>query len=174
MLTPVEMQSENGSRLELQNDGSIFVFQPASKDTYTLVFQTDLKGIKGLRLEALADPRLPRGGPGWADNGNFVLNQLSLKTAPADGPGPPRPVALRNPRADFTEVGWDFPGVVAGILSSGWGILPEVNTHHTAVFETAEEAGNGQATRLTVRLNYQSIHDYHLLGRHFVFKSPRG
>ena len=44
---------------------SSFTSQSAADDTYSLVFQTELKGIKGLRLEALADSRLPRGGPGW-------------------------------------------------------------------------------------------------------------
>lgn len=58
VLSPIEMATDAGLKLELQNDGSIFVHEPKGNDTYSLVFQTDLKGIKGLRLETLADSRL--------------------------------------------------------------------------------------------------------------------
>ena len=84
VLKPVEMKAETGAKMELEKDGSVFVHQgqPATNDTYTLVFRTQLKGITGLRLEALADSRLPHGGPGWGENGNFVLSELTLDAAP--------------------------------------------------------------------------------------------
>lgn len=80
------MKTETGANMELQKDGSVFVhqLQPAKNDTYTLVFQSELKGIMGLRLEALADPRLPGGGPGWAFNGNFQLNEMTLEATRAE------------------------------------------------------------------------------------------
>ncbi len=86
VLTPIEMKTETGANMELQKDGSVFVhqLQPAKNDTYTLVFQSELKGIMGLRLEALADPRLPGGGPGWAFNGNFQLNEMTLEATRAE------------------------------------------------------------------------------------------
>jgi tetratricopeptide (TPR) repeat protein len=166
-LTPVEMITENGSKLELQKDGSVFVHQPANNDTYSLVFQTELKGIKGLRLEALADSRLPHGGPGWSADGNFVLNELSLQAVPTKSPDQPTSVGLRNAEADFCQVAygvWDIRGAVAGNVSTGWAVWPEFNKDHTAVFETAEELGDGKTTRLTVRLNFQYA-TKHLLGR---------
>ena len=73
VLTPVEMKTETGAQMEWQKDGSVFVhqIQPAKKDTYSLVFPSRLKGITGLRLEVLADSRLPHGGSGWgAEAGN--------------------------------------------------------------------------------------------------------
>ena len=94
-LTPVEMKTETGAKMELQKDGSVFVHQnqPAGNDTYSLVFQSELKGITGLRLEALADSRLPHGGPGWGENGNFVLNELTLQAASAASPEKARSIA---------------------------------------------------------------------------------
>jgi formylglycine-generating enzyme required for sulfatase activity len=166
MLKPVEMRTENGSKLELQKDGSIFVDQPAKKDNYTLVFETDLKGIKGMRLEALPDSRLPFGGPGWNANGNFVLSQLSLHAAPALSPDQPRSVGLRNAAADFSQSlhgGWDVRGAVDG-KGNGWAIEPEFNQAHTAVFEMAEEIGDGQVIRLTVQVSHQFDEKF-LLGR---------
>jgi tetratricopeptide (TPR) repeat protein len=156
VLTPTEMKSETGARLELQQDGSVFVHQvqPARNDTYSLVFQGESKGITGLRLEVLADSRLPQGGPGWGPNGNFVLHELTLDAAPAASPGHARSIALRNATADFSQAGDGFQvrGAVDGKDSTGWAIWPEVGKNHTAIFELTEEVSAGPAARLTVRL----------------------
>jgi WD40 repeat protein/tetratricopeptide (TPR) repeat protein len=165
VLTPVEMQSETGAKMELQKDGSVFVQRPPRNDTYSLTFQTKLKGIKGLRLEALADSRLPGGGPGWDGAGNFVLNELTLEAASADGLNKPRSVGLRNPSADFSQLDWDVRGAVDGNSSTGWAISPQFNKDHVAVFDLAEEVGDGQATRLTVRLHHHFSDVRYLLGR---------
>src|SRR5262249_130131 len=137
-------------------------------DTYTLVFQSELKGITGLRLEVLADSRLPHGGPGWDGNGNFVLSELMLHAAAAASPDKARAIALRNASADFSQVttgGWDVRGGVDGKGSTGWAIHPEVNKDHTAVFDLAAEVGDGQPARLTVRLNHQYPDPSSNLGR---------
>ena len=106
--TPVEMKTETGAKMELQKDGSLFVHQipPVKKDTYSLVYTTELKGITGLRLEALADPRLPNGGPGWDYDGDFWLHELTLQVAPAEIPNQARAIALRNASADFSPPRW--------------------------------------------------------------------
>ena len=163
VLRPLEIKSANGSQLELQNDGSIFVSQPANNDTYSLTFQTELKGIKGLRLEALADPRLPNGGPGFA-GGNFVLSELTLQAGPAKIPDQPKSIALRNASADFSQQDCDVGRAIDGIGGTGWAVSPEYNKAHSAVFETAEDVGDGQPTRLTVRLSQQYSEKF-LLGR---------
>ena len=47
---------------------------------------TDLSGVTGIRLEVLKDPSLPRGGPGFAANGNFVLSEIQLDATPTPEP----------------------------------------------------------------------------------------
>jgi hypothetical protein len=167
VLTPVAMKAETGAKMELQNDGSVFVHKSksANDDTYVLAFQSNLQGITGLRLEVLADTRLPRGGPGWADTGNFLLNELTLEAAPSKTPGNARPIALRNASADYSPAKGDVRGAVDGNGKTGWSILPEVNQDHMAIFELAEKVGDGQAWRLTVRLNHQHASMDHRLGR---------
>ncbi len=164
---PVEMKTKTGARMELQKDGSVFVHQsqPAKSDTYTLVFQPELKEIIGVRLEVLADSRLPRGGPGWAHNGNFVLNKLTLLAAFAESPDQPIPIAIRKAFADINRVDWDVQRAVTGSAGTGWAILPQVNKDHVAVFELAEKLGAGAAARLTVRLIHPMTAPDHNLGR---------
>ena len=60
----------------------------------TIVAETDLTGITGLRLEVLTDSRLPNKGPGRATDGNFVLNELELTAAPKADPKQAKPVKL--------------------------------------------------------------------------------
>ncbi len=164
------MKTETGARMELQDDGSVFVHQvqPARNDTYSLVYQPESKGMVGLRLEALADSRLPHGGPGWGDTGNFVLTELTLHSAPSEGADRARRISLGNAVADFSQVAhWngDIRGAIDGIGVTGWAVDPEFNKDHTAVFELAEEVGNGQAARLTVRLDHQHVNADRNLGR---------
>jgi hypothetical protein len=171
VLTPVAMKTETGARLELQKDGSVFAHQDRAfqDDTYSLVSQCKLKGIMGLRLEVLADSRLPYSGPGWGANGNFLLNELTLEAAPAERPDQARVISLRNPSADFssgrTVSGyWDIQGTVDGNGGTGWAVYPQLNHDHTAVFELAEPVGEGHPVRLTVRLVHQSVNQSRNLG----------
>jgi tetratricopeptide (TPR) repeat protein len=174
VLTPVEMKTETGARMELQEDGSVFVHQnqPVQNDTYSLVFPTEGKGITGLRLEVLADSRLPGGGPGWGANWNFLLNELTLEAAPA---GRSKAIPLRCAWADFSQVDsggqgvqgavdGDVRGAVDGKAGTGWAIGPEVHQDHTAVFALAEEIGGGPRSRLAVRLIHQQFQQNQNLG----------
>lgn len=165
-LTPVAVQSQNGSKFELQTDGSILVNEAADADTYTLDFETELKGIKGLRLEALADPRLPNGGPGWAQN--YVLSELSLQAGPADQSQPLRNITLRDAVADYSQIdqgNFDISGALDGDLKTGWAINPQTKQSHTAVFEVVGELGDGSPTRLKLRLDQVSEFKKHIIGR---------
>ncbi len=172
-LAPIEIKAETGANMEIQKDGSVFVRQkqPPRNDIYTLVFKSDLKEIKGMRLEVLTDPRLPHGGPGLASNGNFHLNELSLQAAPNASPDKAKSIALRNAWADHSEVnaatgGMDVRALVDGNRKGIWSIWPQVNKNHTAVFDTAEPVGDGQSWRLTVRLSHTQLHlPDHNMGR---------
>jgi len=164
VLIPIEMKTETGTRLELQKDGSVFAHRHHSlqDDTYSLVSRSELKGITALRLEVLADSRLPHGGPGWGENGNFLLNELTLAAAPGEGPGEAKAIVLRNAWADFssgrvTSGYWDVQGAVDGDDRTGWAVYPQFNRDHRAVFELATPVGDGRASRLTVRLVHRSV-----------------
>lgn len=60
-----------------QQDGSLLASGtiPAT-DVYTLTAPLPTGPLTVPRIEALPDPSLPNQGPGWADNGNFVLSEL--------------------------------------------------------------------------------------------------
>jgi tetratricopeptide (TPR) repeat protein len=131
------------------------------------VFPTEGKGITSLRLEVLADSRLPGGGPGWGGNGNFWLNELTLEAATAGSADRAKAIPLRSAWADFSQVNsggqgvqgavGDVRGAVDGKAGTGWAIGPQFHRDHTAVFELAEEIGGGPTARLAVRLIHQQF-----------------
>jgi hypothetical protein len=87
VLDAAELRSSGGATLEKESDGSVFVFgAPVPSDTYTVVAPTPLKNVTGVRIEALADPRLPGNGPGRSPDGNFILSGVRVAVAPAADP----------------------------------------------------------------------------------------
>jgi hypothetical protein len=48
------------------------------------VAPADLTNVTGVKIEALSDERLPKQGPGRANDGNFVLTELKVSTATRD------------------------------------------------------------------------------------------
>jgi hypothetical protein len=50
--------------LKVLPDSSILAEGPNENDSYTIVAQTDLKAITGMRIQVISDPTLPSSGPG--------------------------------------------------------------------------------------------------------------
>lgn len=75
------MTSSFGAKLEVQDDGSIFASEKNGRGNYDLETEFHGKPITGLRIEALTDDRLPKKGPGRADDGNFVLSEFKVQWA---------------------------------------------------------------------------------------------
>jgi hypothetical protein len=162
---PVEIVSSGGATLSRQDGGVILAGgKSPEKDKYTVVLETDLVGITGIRLEALADASLPAKGPGRADNGNFVLNELQVAAAPRGQPGKIQPVKLERAAADFSQSGYDVAGAIDGNPGTAWAVSPQFGQDHAALFEIAGDLGFPGGTRLVVVLD-QQFGGKHTLGR---------
>lgn len=70
-----------GAKLEKLSDGSIFASDKNRRGNYDLAGDFYGKSITGIRIEALTDERLPKNGPGRADDGNFVLSEFKVQWA---------------------------------------------------------------------------------------------
>lgn len=86
VLTPTSVQTSAGLTSTVLGDGSVLMAYTGGvlpTAAYDLTFNTAVSGVTGLRLEVLADPSLPTGGPGMqASNGNFVLTEVSVQAVP--------------------------------------------------------------------------------------------
>ena len=101
------MKATNGATLVKESDLSVMVTGSNGQGVYTIGAETTLRGITAIRLEALADARLPGHGPGRAPNGNFVLTEFEVAAAPKPRPEAAKKVELQAALADFSQEGYD-------------------------------------------------------------------
>jgi len=182
VLDPHELKATFNAKLTKEKDGAIFVTGGNNQGSYQVVAKTPLTNITGIRLEVLADDRLPAKGPGRANNGNFVLTEFRIEAAPVqprDGqPVKPQPVELQNAQADFSQGNYDvataIDGKVAG-SNNGWAVSPQFGKDHVAVFEAKTDIGFEGGTELTFYLDQQYQDRRHTIGkfRLSVTASPR-
>ena len=173
-INPSRMHSATAASMQLQNDLSVFVTGPNDQvDTYTITTTTRLSKVSGIRIEAMADTRLPKMGPGLAANGNFVLSSVRVfakvvsgKDESDSGKGTYYP--LKTARANFSQNGRNVKSVLGDDPNDGWAVYPRVGETHTAVFEFNDVIAKGTAKdsliQLTIELDHQ-LHADHNLGR---------
>lgn len=155
-----------------QADGSWFVSGARpDKDTFVITTKTELDRIKTLRLEVLPDKRLPHGGPGRYDNGNFHLSQVRATAQPLNGEGKsPKVIGFNRALADHSDAG----DVVANVLNpkpnTYWSIHPHYNKSHDALFAIKEPVGFAGGTTLTIELKFNGKTG-HQIGRFRLWAS---
>jgi hypothetical protein len=165
-LEPKNLNSTNGAALKVEPDQAIFVSGANGKTTYTLQADTELNGITAVRLEMLADDRLPGKGPGLG-NGNFVLGEIELDIAPAADPKKFSRVKFSTARASFSQKSYEVAKAIDGNPggpNAGWAISPEVGKNQTAIFSIADpvQLEGGSILRFTLKQPYD---DTHTLGK---------
>ena len=168
ILEPKSLTATGGASLTKEADGSITVGGTNTKGVLTFVAETDLTDITGVRLEVLADGRLPSKGPGRAPDGNFVLTELQLAAAPKATANQSKPVGLQNPLADFSQDGFEVAKAVDGNsndAAGGWAVSPVTGVIHWATFETKEAVGKPGGTVLTFKLHHKYAGNVYQLGR---------
>ena len=166
VLVPISASSREGATLRTLEDQSLLAGEKkVGTESYTVVAETNLAGITGIRLEVLPDASLPATGPGRASNGNFVLSELRLSVASKSDPlEPAQAVALENASADHQQSGQAVAAVIDNNPGTGWAILPEAGKPHKAIFEIKSPIGAAGGSTLTFTLE-QNYGDNHALGR---------
>jgi mono/diheme cytochrome c family protein len=161
--------ANNGANLYPQEDGSFLVTGMVENKThYIMMLNTQLKGITGIRVEAMTDEMLPKMGPGWAPNGNFVLSELRVESAALQDVNNLKSHALAGVAADYSQKALEIEKSIDGDEKTGWAVdLPHLPMHgvdRCAVFTLKEPVSHEGGTRLKVSL-VQHWGSSHTLGR---------
>lgn len=160
-------ESSNQAQFTPQPDRSIVVSGDSTPATYTIRYRTPLRNIRGFRLETLPQDGIPGGGPGLAANGNFVITEVQVHSAPwaspAEGANEPELRAIAYAKADFTQAGFDASQIIDGKIrgQGGWAVVPRGGIIHWLTFGFAEPIDYEAGTELTF-----SIHQYHDAAEH--------
>ena len=121
-----------------------------------------------MRLELLADDKLPKKGPGRNDDGNFVLTEFDLKAISTgkDQGRKSTKVAFKDAKADFNQKNFDVKKAIDGkVDDSGWASHPKVGTDRMAIFIPKEKFGAEGGSRLTFTLNQNYNSNKHSIGK---------
>ena len=102
VLAPAELVSTGGETMTVLSDGSIFVSGPnPERAVYTFKGRTDLPAVTAIRLETIPDARLPRGGAGRYNNGNFHVSEFTATVEPGGKKSKPTPIDISSATADY-------------------------------------------------------------------------
>ncbi len=81
-LDPTAFTSTSGTTFTKLEDKSLLASGAnPEREEYVIKTQTKVRHLTGLRIEALPDERLPRGGPGRDPYGNFGLTKVEISAA---------------------------------------------------------------------------------------------
>ncbi len=158
VLKPRTAVSAGGATLSILDDHSIRASGKSPDiDTYTMSFKETVLNATALRLEVMSDGSLLQLGPGRANNGNFVLNEIKVAVEGV-------PVTFSNATATFSQVSFPVAHAVDGKQETGWALQPESGRPNVAVFEAKRDFGTDRESVLSVTMTFNHG-DRHTLGR---------
>ena len=158
--------SAGGVSFTKQSDNSLLVSgKVPDTDVYTVATSSPSHPITAVLLEVLPHASLPNQGPGLAENGNFVLSELSLsatgKTSEA------KVLAFAEAWADHSGSKGEIAGAIDSQPATGWNISApkNMNVPRAAVFVLRDDFGPADAGRLTFVLEQKYEKPRYLVGR---------
>jgi hypothetical protein len=156
-LEPKSMAAASGSSMKVQADRSVLVGGPGHEtETYTLSFAAPAGRLTAIRLEAIPDPSMPRGGVGRSPgDGNFVLSRITADLPSKDGKT--ASITFSRAKADFAQEHYPVEHALKNpdIKKHGWAVSPRQKEPHRAVFHLAEPSQLAPGTVLVIRLDHQ-------------------
>jgi WD40 repeat protein len=166
-LNPKTLTAMRGATLRKLEDLSIVAGGRSAKGSYNVTATTDLRGITAIRLEVLPDEKFPKGGPGRAPDGNFVLNQFDVTVAPKSDSTKKQKVFFAKATADFSQENFPIRSAIDGSTNAGkgWAVSPNTGVTHWAVFELKEPLDIEGGAMLTFDFSHQFGAGEYTLGR---------
>jgi mono/diheme cytochrome c family protein len=149
------LRAESGAALTRKDEGSVLVGGTnPDNDRFTFGATTEVKNITKLRIEALADPSLPKNGPGRSPSGSFLVTDLILraKAAGSDKVIDLKPKAIG---ATFEQAGNTAAAIVDDKEATGWSIGTKAGEDHAAVFAFDEPLANDGGSTLTFVFDFK-------------------
>jgi len=149
--------TSSGEPYRILPDGSVLlVGQGPYEATYTVEISTDLPTVTGIRLELLADPSLPEGGPGRGAGIEqpFVLSEMRVFDV-----GALRYLGTDSPSANSDTTATPVRAAIDGEQASGWAPHEMARGDHWAVFPLSTDATAAPAggrLRLTIELDQKA------------------
>ncbi len=161
----VKVESSAGTVFKQLSDGSLLAAENnPDVDRITITAKTDLNGLSGFQLEALADDSLGGRGPGRTEHGNFVLSEFHASAASGPDFKPSDRLSIAQAAAEFAQNDFPAEAAIDGKETTGWAIGPQTGRDHAIRFVLKEPLDGRQKPWLQLVLS-QSHGQQHTLGR---------
>jgi hypothetical protein len=173
LAVPESATATSGATFKKLTDGSLLAGgKLATTDTYEVTLKTEALGLTGLRLDVLGDDSLPKGGPGRATNGNFVLSGIEGEVVSAADPKKSTPLKFRagTASADFSQGAQDVAGAIDADPKTGWAVMGAPTKHLSAQFGFASPVGypGGSIIKLRLKQEYAGQNPGSQPGEHLI------
>ncbi|HSJ03534.1 MAG TPA: DUF1549 and DUF1553 domain-containing protein, partial [Verrucomicrobium sp.] len=162
----VDYDTAANAGIQLLPDNSLLADGGGSfNDTYRVVVKSPLKKVAAVRLRVLTHESLPKGGPGFAGNGNFVLTEFEVSVDGAE-------LKLVRAVADHEQPGYPASASIDGEAKTGWAINvgkgattgAKMNAAHETVYILEKPITLTEAQALEFRLHHD-LNEKYLVGR---------
>jgi len=173
LLKPVDAVSKAGATLNNVDDHTLLVGGNGNipaKDVYTVSVEIPAGVITAFRLETLTGPLLPMKGPGWASNGNFVLNEFEATSQPVNGKADAAAtkLAFATAATDWQQEGYPAEHAIDGNMKTGWAIngtkKSSPNVSREAIFVLKTPIESDVPLKITFKLHQQHNAAKYLIG----------
>ena len=169
-LKPIEAVSKAGATLNPIDEHTLLVGGNGnipSKDVYSVTVEVPAGTSTAFRLEALTGPLLPKKGPGWASNGNFVLNEFEATSQAANSKAGTK-LAFATASTDWQQDGYPAEHAIDGNMKTGWAIngtkKSSPNSNREAVFVLKKPLETDAPIKVTFKLHQQHNAPKYLIG----------
>ena len=154
-------------RMRVLPDRSILTSGKNPKnDTYTILSNTNLTSVTGVRIETLLHPTMTQGGSARSNSGNFVLTSFEVALVDKEDPSKRIPLTITSGDATFEQSGFKITNVFDDNLQSGWAVHEgrPVDREHTAVLRFKQPVQVPASMAVEFVMRHDSAHEYHNLG----------
>ena len=168
-LEPHDLATDAEAKLTKLPDNSVLADRRSTKPVrYTVKSGVNLARITAVRLEMLMHDSIESFGPGFADNGNFVLTEFSGQWVPASDQNK-APAGLVFGRAEATFSQDEFAVTKAvdnnrNETDNGWSVSGGVGETQTAVFHLNDPLKLTEPVQLTFVLEQLFKERTHSIG----------
>jgi mono/diheme cytochrome c family protein len=172
-LKPVDAVSKAGATLNNVDEHTLLVGGngniPAT-DVYIVTTELPAGRVTAFRLETLTGPLLPMTGPGWADNGNFVLNEFEVTSESVDAKADATvsKLAFATATTDWQQEGYPAEHAIDGNMKTGWAVngtkKSSPNVSREAIFILKQPIESDVSLKITFNLHQQHNAPKYLIG----------
>jgi mono/diheme cytochrome c family protein len=178
LLKPTKAVSKAGATLNNVDEHTLLVGGNGNipaKDVYSITTEIPAGRVTAFRLETLTGPLLPMKGPGWASNGNFVLNEFEVTSQSLDGAkdadakdAVPTKLAFATAATDWQQEGYPAEHAIDGNMKTGWAVngtkKSSPNVSREAIFVLKEPIETETGLKVTFHLHQQHNVAKYLIG----------